>query len=85
MNDAEFRKRMGRNLQALRKEAGFKSARAFAEYLGMNTSTYTDYEQGRRACSLDRACEFADALGCSLDALANQDPIPPADNGTADV
>lgn len=54
-------------LQACRKAAGWKSARAFAEHIGMSVGTYTAYEQGKREMSLSVACLFADALGCSLD------------------
>ena len=63
---------MKTNLQALRKAAGFKSAKAFAHHIGMNVNTYTDYEQGRRMFALDQAWEFADALGCTLDELAGR-------------
>ena len=65
---------MKTNLQALRKAAGFKSAKAFAHHIGMNVNTYTDYEQGRRMFALDQAWEFADALGCTLDELAGRTP-----------
>lgn len=57
------------NLQECRKNAGFKSARAFAEHIGMPVGTYTAYEQGVREMSLSVACRFADELGCSLDDL----------------
>ena len=35
-------------LQKMRKAAGWKSARAFAEHIGMPVDTYTQYEQGKR-------------------------------------
>ena len=38
----------------------------------MPVATYTDYEQGRRSFTLEKAWEFADALGCSLDELAGR-------------
>lgn len=60
-------------LQRIRKLRGFKSAKAFAEYIGMNPHTYTDYEQGRRTFTLESAWEFADALECTLDDLAGRD------------
>lgn len=40
----------------------------------MNKSTYTDYEQGRLGFSYERAWQFADALGCTLDALGGRTP-----------
>ena len=73
VTDEEERcKSIGRNLQRLRKEAGFKSAKAFAEYVGISTARYTEYEQGRRCFNYDQAWEFADALGCSMDELAGR-------------
>lgn len=35
---------MRTNLQLIRKEAGFKSAKAFAEHMGMSPNTYTAFE-----------------------------------------
>lgn len=64
---------MKTRLQELRKEAGYGSARAFAEHIDMPVATYTDYEQGRRAFTLERAWFFADALGCTLDQLAGRE------------
>ena len=65
-------------LQKLRKEAGFRSAKAFAESLGVPAATYTDWEQGRRLPALDMLWQIADALGdamgrhVSLDELAGR-------------
>lgn len=69
------------NVQAMRKRAGFKSAKAFALYAGINPNTYTDYEQGRINLTLDKAWELADEFHCSLDELAGRTaPEPkPAD------
>ncbi len=55
---------MKTQLQRIRKEKGFKSAKAFAEHIGMSKNTYTNYEQGTRPLSLETAWEFADALEC---------------------
>lgn len=60
------------NLQAMRKRAGFKSAREFAEHIGVNVGTYTNYEQGKANMSLLQAWEFADALHCTIDELAGR-------------
>lgn len=64
---------MKTRLQALRKEAGYKSAVAFAKEINMNPHTYTEYEQGRITMSLQQAYEFADILDCTLDALAGRE------------
>lgn len=76
--DSPSRKEIGRVLQSLRKNAGFKSAGAFAESIGLAKSAYTEYEQGRRAFSYEVAWKMADALGCTLDELGGRDFTPPA-------
>lgn len=63
---------MKTRLQELRKKAGFQSAVAFAEHYGINAGTYTNYEQGKRNLTLEKAWEFADLLNCSLDELAGR-------------
>lgn len=67
---------MRTQLQKVRKRAGFKSAKAFAEHMGLNPNTYTDYEQGRIDFTLEKAWEFADALNCTLDELAGRESPP---------
>lgn len=76
---------MKTQLQRIRKEKGFRSARAFAEHIGMSKNTYTNYEQGTRPLTLELACDFADALECTLDELAGREwPAPEfADPGQA--
>lgn len=74
---------MKTNLQEMRRKAGFKSARAFAESIQMNPTTYTQYEQGIRNFTLEKAWEFADALNCSLDELAGRQ-WPPEDASRTD-
>lgn len=71
---SDFNKKVGASLQRLRKAAGFKSAKAFADYVGINPSTYTDYEQGKASLSYERAWQLADAAGCTLDALGGREP-----------
>ena len=68
-----LRKAVGKNLQRLRKAAGFSSAVAFAEKVGINKNTYTQYEQGISGLSYERAWELADALECSLDELGGRE------------
>ena len=64
---------MKTQLQRIRKDRGFKSAKAFAEHIGMSKDTYTNYEQGARPITVELAWEFADVLGCTLDELAGRD------------
>lgn len=74
---------MRTQLQAMRKRAGFSSAKAFAEHMGISASTYTQYEQGQRSMSLEKAWEFADVLNCTLDELAGRE-FHPAEERSAD-
>ncbi len=67
---------MKTSLQEMKRKAGFKSAHAFAESIPMNPITYTQYKQGIRNFTLEKAWEFADLLGCSLDELAGRQCPP---------
>ena len=69
-------KSIGKALQRVRKDAGYKSARAFAEHIEMNPGTYRNYEQGDRPFSLETAWDMADALNVSLDQLAGREWPP---------
>lgn len=64
---------MKTQLQRIRKQRGFSSAKAFAEHIGMRPRTYTNYEQGVTSLTLEKAWEFADALQCTIDDLAGRD------------
>ena len=75
---------MKTRLQELRKKAGFQSAVAFAEHYGINAGTYTNYEQGKRNLTLEKAWEFADLLGCSLDELAGRQWPPEGASASSD-
>lgn len=75
---------MKTRLQEMRKRAGFQSAVAFAEHYGINAGTYTNYEQGKRNLTLEKAWEFADLLGCSLDELAGRQWPPEGASALAD-
>lgn len=75
---------MKTNLQEMRRKASFKSARAFAESIPMNPVTYTQYEQGIRNFTLEKARDFADLLGCSLDELAGRQWPPEGASASAD-
>ena len=66
---------MKTRLQHLRINAGYKSAREFAEKYNLNVNTYTSYEQGASNFSIERAIWFADIFGCSIDELAGRELI----------
>lgn len=71
-------------LQEMRKRAGFKSAKDFADSIGMSPRTYTNYEQGTTRLTLERAWFFADLLHCTLDELAGREFHPKREGGYTD-
>lgn len=72
MKNNDRRKAIGKNLQRIRKDAGYKSAASFANVLGVKTGTYTSWEQGESIFSYEQAWEIADALHCTLDELGGR-------------
>lgn len=84
--DRSMAKAFGSNLQAARKAAGYKSAKAFATENGFNPGTYTAHEQGQRNMTLEQAWQYADKLGCSLDAIVGvRTPIAYDDPAKAEL
>ena len=59
-------------LQECRKAAGFRSAKDFAEHIGMSVRTYTNYEQEVNELTIGLAWKFADALGCTIGDIAGR-------------
>lgn len=66
---------MKNKLQELRKLAGYKSAREFADALGVKRSTLASWESQIRAIPWETACRACDLLGCTLDQLVGREPI----------
>ena len=65
-----------RTLQNLRRKAGYASARAFAERLGIPAPTYAKYERQPETpdnrIPMGAAWKIADALGCSIDVVVGR-------------
>lgn len=70
---------MARSLQDLRKEAGYKTGRDFADECGMTPSTYARYEKDPSGIPLKSAWKMADMLGCSIDAIVGRENPETAD------
>lgn len=70
---------MASNLQELRKSRDFKSARDFAEAAGIPANTYARYESKPESIPLERACQIADELECSLDEVYGREAPDTAD------
>ena len=68
-----------RTLQRLRREAGYRSAKEFAEALGIPGSTYARYERAGDGADcgipLSAAWQIADQLGCSIDLVIGREDI----------
>ena len=77
-----------RTLQRLRRAAGYRSARDFAETLGIPASTYSRYERQpetkETAIPISSAWAIADALGCSIDLVVGREDIDAATAPTID-
>lgn len=58
---------MPSTLLRLRRRSGYRTARSFAEAVGIPPSTYADYEARPTRIPIERACLIADRLGCTLD------------------
>lgn len=61
------------NLRRCREAAGFSSARAFAEHMGIPYTTYISYENKDREPKYDTLCRIATALHVSTDELLGLD------------
>ena len=67
------------SLRRLRRAAGYSSARAFAESVGLPPTTYVRYEQEddgpETSMPIKNAWAIADGLGCSIDALVGREHL----------
>lgn len=63
---------IGANIQATRQAAGLTQEQLAAE-VGVSRQTVAKWESGETSPDLEHAAALADALGCTVDALANFD------------
>jgi hypothetical protein len=66
-------------LRQMRKDAGFRSARAAAQAMGVPDATYGQHERGMRACTLaqfERYGIFFQGIQIVAKCLHDQKPIP---------
>lgn len=66
---------MASTLQELRREAGYDTAKEFAEELGISPATYSRYEQKPENIPTSATWKLADYLGCSIDAVVGREHI----------
>lgn len=69
---------MASGLQRLRKEAGYTSARDFAEEIGIPAPTYARYESSPEKIPLKQAWLLADRLHASIDYVVGRTEDDPA-------
>ena len=75
---------MTKSLQDLRKEAGYKTGRDFADECGITPSTYARYEKDPSGIPLKSAWKIADMLSCPIDAVVGRES-PQAADGRGEV
>ena len=73
---------MASGLQELRKRAGYRTARDFAEAMGIPFTTYARYESSPEKIPLAAAWRLADKFGVSIDIIVGRgEPAPAEERG----
>ncbi len=62
-------------IRDLREDAD-KKQNDLAKYLGIDQSTYSDYERGKICVPIDQLIKIADLYNVSLDYLVGRDDVP---------
>ena len=60
-------------LRYMREKVGYKSAKEFAEVLGIKYTTYLGYENKGTEPKYDTLCQIATALNCTTDELLGRE------------
>lgn len=68
----ETNKIIGANLKELRKANGYTQEQV-ADFLGIQRSTYSNYELGDREAPIDILEKMCNLMGCEMDMLFNED------------
>ena len=76
---------MPSTLQALRRQAGFATARDFADHIGVPFPTYSRYESNPDKIPIAAAWSLADRLGCTIDAVVGRATIEDVEQGRGEV
>ncbi len=76
---------MASALLELRRAAGFRSAKAFSEEMGIPLPTYSRYESQPNKIPLPAAWKLADRLGCSIDLVVGRSELVGGAEADADV
>ena len=76
---------MASALQELRKAAGYRTAKEFADEMGIPTTSYSRYESAPGKISVDQAWRLADRLGCSIDLIVGRADLDAPESGAGDL
>ena len=71
---------LDKNLRYYREQAGYKTAKEFADILNIPYNTYTAYENQKREPKLEMLIKIADLLNISLDDLLGREDNYSKDN-----
>lgn len=66
---------MAKTIQELRREKGFRSAREFADALGISPSSMSRYDKDPETIPVKVAWAMADALDCSIDEIVGREHV----------
>lgn len=66
---------MAKTIQKLRREKGFRSAREFADALGISPSSMSRYDKNPETIPVKVAWAMADRLDCSIDEIVGRMPV----------
>lgn len=64
-------------LKELRRKAGYNSMQNFCSIIGINFSTYQNYESGKRIPTAEMLIKLADFYGVTTDYILSREPSTP--------
>lgn len=71
---------MAKTIKDLREEKGYRSAREFADAVGIATSSMSRYDKDPETIPMKHAIAMANLLGCSIDEIVGRVPITSGKN-----
>lgn len=66
---------MAKTIKDLREEKGYRSAREFADAVGIATSSMSRYDRDPETIPMKHAIAMANLLGCSIDEIVGRTPV----------
>lgn len=66
---------MAKTIKDLREEKGYRSAREFADAVGIATSSMSRYDRDPETIPMKHAIAMANLLGCSIDEIVGRAPV----------